>query len=60
MLSDYDRNEVTIFGGFFDVTSLYAGIMQKLMPRCNYTWNSKTTLQEILETPEDSSLVFFC
>ena len=59
MLGDYDRNEVTTFGGFFDVTSLYAGTMQKLMPRCDYIWNSTITLQEILETPEDSSVGFF-
>ena len=59
LLSDYDRNEVTTFGGFFDVTSLYAGTIQKLMPRCDYIWNSTITLQEILETPEDSSVGFF-
>ena len=29
------------------------------MPRCDYIWNSTVTLQEILETPEDSSVGFF-
>ena len=51
MLSDYDRNEVTTLGGFFDVTSC----TQETMPRCDYIWNSKITLQEILKKPEDST-----
>ena len=44
---------------FFDVTSLYAGTMQKMMPLGNYKWNTCITLAEILQTPEDSNVGYF-
>ena len=58
-LENFDGNETTTFGAFFDVTSLYAGTMQKMMPLGNYKWNTNITLAEILQTPEDSNVVYF-
>ena len=34
-LQNFDRNEKSVFGAFFDVTSLYGGIMKKL-PKDGY------------------------
>ena len=43
-LNSFDPNEKTTFGAFFDVTSLYAGTMQKIMRLGKYKWNSVITL----------------
>ena len=51
-LNSFDPNEKTTFSDFFDVTSLYAGIMQKMMPLRNYQWTSVITLDQFLGTPE--------
>ena len=37
-LKNFNDDETTVFGAFFDVTSLYAGIMMKSLPLCDYTW----------------------
>ena len=58
-LNSFDPNEKTTFGTFFDVTSLYAGTMQKMMPLGNYKWNSVISFDPILGTPEDSNLGYF-
>ena len=58
-LISFDPNEKTTFGTFFDVTSLYAGTMQKMMPLGKYKWNSVITLDQILGTPEDSKVGYF-
>ena len=56
---NFNRNEESSFGAFFDVTSLYAGTMQKEMPVGGYEWCSEVILSEILATPADSSFGFF-
>ena len=58
-LNSFDPNEKTTFGAFFDVTSLYAGTMPKMMPLGNYKRNSVITLDQILATPEDSNVDYF-
>ena len=58
-LNTFDPSQKTTFGAFYDVTSLYAGTMQKMMPRGNYTWNSEITVKQILETPESSKIGYF-
>ena len=58
-LKSFDPNEKTTFGAFFDVTYLYAGTMQKMMPLGNYKWNSVITLDQILGTLEDSNVGYF-
>ena len=47
------------FGAFHDVKFLYAGTMQKMMPRRNYRWNSEITVKKILEIPESSNIGYF-
>ena len=59
LLSSFSSRETTTFGAFFDVTSLYAGTMQQLMPSVDYKWNTSITLQELLDTPTDSPLGYF-
>ena len=51
-LNTFHPSKRTILGAFYDLTSLYAGTMQKMMPRGNYRWNSEITLKQILETPQ--------
>ena len=51
-LNTFDPSQKTTFGAFYDVTSLNAGTMQKMMPRGNYRCNSEITVKQILETPE--------
>ena len=58
-LNTFEQSQKTTFGAFYDVTSLYAGTMQKMMPQRNYRWNSETTVNQILETPESSDLWYF-
>ena len=52
-MDSFDPNKATTFGAFFDVTSLYAGTMQKMMPLGNYKWNTEITIDEILQTSEE-------
>ena len=59
LLPSFASSETTTFGAFFDVTSLYAGTMQQLMPSGDYKWNTSITLQELLDTPTDSPLGYF-
>ena len=58
-MSSFDPTEKTTFRAFFNVTSLYARTMQKMMPLGNYKWNSVITLDQILGTPEDSNVGYF-
>ena len=58
-MDSFDPNKATTFGAFFDVTSLYAGTMQKMMPLGNYKWNTEITIDEILQTSEESSVGYF-
>ena len=59
LLPHHNPSKATTFGAFFDVTSLYAGTMQKMMPIGNYKWNTALTLQQILDTPADADVGFF-
>ena len=54
-LDSFDPRQKT-FSAFHDVTSLYAGIMQKLMPLDSYRWNTEITIEQI---SENSSVVYF-
>ena len=58
-LNSFDPNEKTTFGVFFDVTTLYTGTMQKMMPLGNYKRNSVITHDQIFGTPEDSNVGYF-
>ena len=58
-LNTFDPSQKTTFGAFYDVTSLYAGTRQKMMPRGNYRWNSEITVKQTLETPETSKKGYF-
>ena len=59
LLPHHNLSKATTFGAFFDVTSLYSGTMQKMMPVCNYKWNTAKTLQQILDTSADADVGFF-
>ena len=59
LLLSFSFSVTPTFGAFIDVTSLYAGTMQQLMPSGDYKWNTSITLQEVLDTPTDSPLVYF-
>ena len=58
-LENFNPDEESTFGAFFDVTSLYAGTMQKEMPVGGYKWCTEITLSEILSTPADSAFGYF-
>ena len=58
-LVDFDLRQKTTFGAFCDVTSLYAGTIQKMMPLDNYRWNTEITIEQILQTSENSSNGYF-
>ena len=56
-LNSFEPNEKTTFGTFFDLTSLYAGTMQKMVPLGNYKWISVITAIEFWERPKIQMLV---
>ena len=58
-LDNLDTRRKTTFGAFYDVTSLYAGTMQKMMPLDNYRWNTEITIEQILQASENSSVGYF-
>ena len=47
-MQNYKANEESVFGAFFDVTSLYAGTMEQPFPLGDYVWRSDLTLNDIL------------
>ena len=55
LLTSFSFSETTTFDAFLDVISLYAGTMQQMQQR-HYNWNTSITLQELLDTPKESSL----
>ena len=59
LLPHHNPSKATTFGALFDVTSLYPGTMQKVMPMGNYKWNTAITLQQILDTSADADVGFF-
>lgn len=58
-MESFDRTKASVYGAFYDVTSLYAGTMQQTLPLDNYQWNETVTLQEILDTSDNSEVGFF-
>ena len=58
-LENFNSKDESTFGAFFDVTSLYAGTMQKEMPVGGYQWCTEISLAQILATPSDSSFGYF-
>ena len=58
-LHNFDPRQKTTFGAFYDITSLYADKMQKMMPLDNYKWNTEITIEQILQTSENSSFGYF-
>ena len=58
-LENFNSNEESTFGDFFDVTSLYADTMQKQMPVGGFEWCTDVSLSGILTTPADSPFGFF-
>ena len=56
---NFDPRQKTTFGAFYDVTSLYAGTMQKMMPVDNYRCNTEITIEQILPTSDSSSVRYF-
>ena len=58
-LDNFDPRRKTTFGAFYDVTSIYAGTMQKMMLSDNYKWNTEITIEQILQTSENSSVGYF-
>ena len=53
-LDDFDESKANVYGAFFDVTSLYAGIMQQTLHVGSYEWNGTITLREVLATSDES------
>ena len=47
-MEDFDKTQPSVFGVFFDVTSLYAGTMQQPLPCGNYKWRNDLTIDDIL------------
>ena len=58
-LKNFNSKEESTFGAFFDVTSLYAGTLQKEMPVRGYQWCTDVSLAQILATPSDSGFGYF-
>ena len=47
-MEDFDNSQPSVFGAFFDVTSLYAGTMQQPPPCGSYKWRNDLTIADIL------------
>ena len=47
-MEDFDKSQPSVFGAFFDVTSVYAGTMQQPLPCGNYKWRTDLTIDDIL------------
>ena len=58
-LDSFDVSQPSVYGAFFDVTSLYAGTMQQTLPSDSYLWNETITLAEVLNTSDDSPVAYF-
>ena len=48
-MEDFEKSQRSVFGAFFDVTSLYAGTMQQPLPCGNYKWRNDLTIGDILD-----------
>ena len=47
-MQNYKAKEESVFGAFFDVTSLYAGNMEQPLPLGDYVWITDLTLNDVL------------
>ena len=58
-MTNFDSSKTSVYGAFFDVTSLYAGTMQQPLPLGNYKWRTDLTIDDILNTDSFGSVGFF-
>ena len=58
-MESFDPSKPSVYGAFYDVTSLYAGTMQQTLPLDSYEWNEKVTLEQVLTTADDAEFGFF-
>ena len=58
-LDNFHPRQKTTLGAFYDVTSLYAGTMQEMMPVGNNRWNKKIAIEQILQKFGNSSVRYF-
>ena len=58
-MEDFDKSQPSVFGAFFDVTSLHAGTMQQPLPCGNYKWRTDLTINEILNADCFGGVGFF-
>ena len=47
-MQNFEKSQSSVFGSFFDLTSLYAGTLQKPLPCGNYKWRNDLTIDYIL------------
>ena len=58
-MEDFDKSQPSVFGALFDVTSLYAGTMQQLLPCGNYQWRNHLTFDDILHADCFGGVAYF-
>ena len=56
-LSDYNKDEKSVYGAFLDVTSLYGGIMMKKLPKDGYQWAEFANIESLVETYKSNNTV---
>ena len=55
----YNANEPSVYGAFFEATSLYAGTMQQSLPLGAYTWKADSTIDDILNADPMGEFGYF-
>ena len=58
-MTNIDSSKPSVYGAFFDVTSLYAGTMQQPLPLGNYKWGTDLMIDDVLYTDSFSGVDFF-
>ena len=58
-LENYNPQKPSIYGAFFDVTSLYAGTMMKPLPLNNFRWVDQISEEDIMNYSETDEYAFF-
>ena len=58
-IPDFKSNETSVFGAFFDVTSLYAGTMMKKLPIGSFEWDDTLTVEMISAHDCEGEYAFF-
>ncbi|XP_075240282.1 uncharacterized protein LOC142335839 [Convolutriloba macropyga] len=58
-IPDFKSNETSVFGAFFDVTSLYAGTMMKKLPIGSFEWDDTLTVETISAHDCEGEYAFF-